>query len=588
MNFLNKIKLLILSHKVISVIVLAVLFTGGYYWFSSSSAPTQTTYILGEVKKGNIISSVDGTGQVAALNQVDIKSEVSGDITWLGVSAGQQVRAGQAIATIDNTDALQSISNAETSLSEAKLQFDRDSAQAPIDYQKQLETLASDQKDLEKTYDDVFNSISNTFLDLPTVMTGVEDVLYGNQLSIYSNNQENINVYRDLFGNDDVDGKLVNSLADIADKDYRTALDSYDKNFADFKNITRYSDKAVLENLLTETLTTTKAVAQAIKSENNLLDTIVDIAQNKKQKLNSAISIFQSNLKSYIGTTNNDLSSLLSQQSSLDNGKQAIINDQRNIDLLLINNPTGNNPISLQVSKNSIAKQESDLATLKSDLAKYTVRAPFDGTIAKVSVQKLDSVSNGTVIATIVTNQQLAEISLNEVDVANVKLGQKVTLTFDAVEGLTISGKVSEVDTVGTVSQGVVNYSVKILFDTQDSRIKPGMSVSASIITDIKSDILVIPASAVKTSQGISYVDVPDSSEIPAQISNSGIVLQKPIVKQQVETGTTNGTSIEITGGLNEGDKIIIRTSGGSTTSSTQSSSQGSNRSSIRIPGMGF
>ncbi|MDD5433706.1 MAG: hypothetical protein PHE77_03610, partial [Candidatus Pacebacteria bacterium] len=61
----------------------------------------------------------------------------------------------------------------------------------------------------------------------------------------------------------------------------------------------------------------------------------------------------------------------------------------------------------------------------------------------------------------------MAEISLNEVDVAKVKIGQRAIITFDAIDELEITGKVEDVDTIGTVSQGVVSYNVKIIFDTQ-------------------------------------------------------------------------------------------------------------------------
>ena len=70
---------------------------------------------------------------------------------------------------------------------------------------------------------------------------------------------------------------------------------------------------------------------------------------------------------------------------------------------------------------------------------------------------------------------------MNEVDAAKISVGNKTTLTFDATEDLTLTGKVAQIDTIGTVEQGVVSYKVKIAFDTQDERIKPGMTANASI-----------------------------------------------------------------------------------------------------------
>ena len=140
----------------------------------------------------------------------------------------------------------------------------------------------------------------------------------------------------------------------------------------------------------------------------------------------------------------------------------------------------------------------------KKKLADYTVRAPFDGVIAEFNVKKGDTVSAGSSVGMLVTKQQIATISLNEVDAAKVKVGQKATLIFDAVSDLTITGEVAEVDAVGTVSQGVVSYNVKVVFDVQDERIKPGMTVTANIIISSKPNVLMVKTSAIKNQDGSS------------------------------------------------------------------------------------
>ena len=140
---------------------------------------------------------------------------------------------------------------------------------------------------------------------------------------------------------------------------------------------------------------------------------------------------------------------------------------------------------------------------------------------------------------------------------------------------LKFTGKIVEVDSLGTVSQGVVTYTIKIGFDTQDERIKSGMSVSAAIITDSKQNVLVVPNSAVKSANNESYIEIPGSTvdmQALANISNStGIALVATPQRQTIETGLSNDTMIEITGGLNEGDLVIVRTITTSTQTTTQS-----------------
>ena len=94
-----------------------------------------------------------------------------------------------------------------------------------------------------------------------------------------------------------------------------------------------------------------------------------------------------------------------------------------------------------------------------------------------------------------------AELSINEVNISSLKVGQEAELTFDAVPDLTLTGKVDEVGREGTVDQGVVTYSVWVTLDVNDSRLKTGMSASATIVTSVARDVLLVPNSAVKTSR---------------------------------------------------------------------------------------
>ncbi len=566
---MGKVKNYAAKHKFIAGIAILTIFAGGYFTYGAFfGTKAATRYITAAVEKGTLIVSVSGSGQISASDQVDIKPKVSGDIVWLGVKVGQEVGQWQAILTLDDTDAKKAVSDAELSIQEAQLNLDKSTAQAPIDYENKLEALQTTKDDLVKEYEDIFSTVSNAFLSLPTITTYSYNVLYGTDLSAGSNLiQYNVDVIKNLF-TQIADKDLIDSMADIAVKDYKSARIAYDNNFLQFKNLTLYSSESEKEQMLNNTLDTTRAVAQSIKSEINLFDTVVDILKRRSQTLNSTITTFQTNLRVYLTTANNNLSTLLSQQSSLKSAKIAIVDAENAVNILKINNPTGANPIDLQIAKNDIEQKKADLADLRTKLNDYTITAPFPGIIAKINVKKGDSVSSATALATLITKQKLAEITLNEVDVAKVKVRQKVTLTFDAIEGLSITGEVAEIDSIGTVSQGVVNYAVKIVFDTQDERVKSGMSVSASIITDVKQDVLLVPNSAVKSNGNEQYVE---------------ILVNNAPQSQTVEAGLSNDTMTEVTNGLKEGDKVVTQTVTATTNTTTQTTSK--NSGGMRIPG---
>jgi RND family efflux transporter MFP subunit len=218
-----------------------------------------------------------------------------------------------------------------------------------------------------------------------------------------------------------------------------------------------------------------------------------------------------SSLGTYTSQVNSNLSSLLSSKSTLTNTKNSIVSANRTIaekTASLANLNEGADALTIRAQKITIATKQSALSDARTALADYYVRVPFDGMLATFTVEKGDTLSNGASIGTLITKNQIATISLNEVDIAKVALGQKAILTFDAIEELTITGKVVEIDTVGATNSGVVSYGVTVAFDVQDERIKPGMTVTVNIILSSKADVLLVNTTAIKTANNESYVMV--------------------------------------------------------------------------------
>ncbi len=536
----------ILSHKIISGIIFLLLIIGGYYGYGKIfPISVAIRYVTATTEKGTLIVSVSASGQISASNQVDLKSKVSGDVVYVGVKNGQEVGAGAFLAQIDARDAQKAVRDAQVSLDQAKVSLEKmegvTTAEGVI---RGVKEKAQD--DLKKAYDDGFNNVSNAFLDFPDIVTGLYNLLFGTTLD---KTQWNIDYYA---GAAKTYSDKAQQYRDDTSAKYQEARNKYDQAFTDYKNASRYSDSAAIENLINETYDTSKVLAEAIKSASNLIQFYKDTLSARNITSNSYADTHLATLNSYTSKTNSYLLNLLS-------AKNTILTDKETFAV------TG---FDISDQKIKVTQAENSLLDAKEKLADYFIRAPFSGVVAKIDVQKGDSIS-ASVIATLITKQRIAEISLNEVDVAKVKLGQKATLTFDAIEGLSITGEVSEIDTIGTVTQGVVNYGVKIIFDTQDDRVKPGMSVSAAIITDLKQDVLLVPNSAVKTSGSSNYV------EIMADNNN----LSQP---QLVEIGLSNDSTTEIKSGIKEGDKVVTQTITASTQTQTTQSSAG-----FRIPGLG-
>lgn len=555
-----------LAHKVISAIVLLIVLGGGWYLYSSATATgTQTRYVLGTASTNTIIATVSESGQVSSSNSVSIQPTVSGTITWVGATVGEKVYAGQALATIDDTTAKQTLQNAQQSLASAELQYQQDAATAPVNYQKDQTALSNDQTNLSDEYINTFNTLSSTYLDEPTVATGLNNTLYGYDFST-NNSQWNVDALVSMFVNASQQ-QQVQTFANSAKSDYIAARALYDPAILAYKAASRTSPPATLEALVQQSINSTTALAQSAQSELNFLSEVNDLAQGNNQKLPTAFSTMQTNTRSYLTTINNDLNVLLAEQKTIQSDKQTITNDQQTIALDNVgNNATGSNPISLQITDQNIAQQKQAIATDEQNLADYTIVAPFAGTISAVSAQVGANASGA--IATIIANQELVDLSVNEVDAAKIAIGQKATLTFDAIPTLSLTGTVVQMDPAGTVSQGVVTYGLEISLDTQDARVKTGMSVNADIQTAVALNTLSVPSAAVKTSNGASYVQVftPSLSTSTAAgiTASQGILAPTPPKNVTVTTGISDTTNTQILSGLTAGEQIVVRTVTGS------------------------
>jgi RND family efflux transporter MFP subunit len=512
-SFFQKIKTFVVAHKIWSVLIIIAVIWGGYYLIQKTKASqTTTTYTLSTVAKGTIITTVTGTGQVSANNQVAVNAQVAGTIDAIDVSVGQSVKAGQTLAHIYSTSAEQSLQSAQISYNQLV------QAAKPGD-------LTNAQNSLAQSYNNAFSSVASTFTDLQTIMPGIDSTLYGQTGFLSDQHSSYLTTtgqgYRNTAGQE----------FDKANLEYQTVLTEY-------KGLSLSSATSSISQLLADTYKMASDVVQSLKDTQNTITFIVTSQPNYDPK---DVTTAESNVTSWLNQSTSDNTSLLS-------AKNSIATNENSLGNLL----TGADALQVQAQQLSLTQAEQNYAY-------QSVTSPIDGVVAKISATMAEQVSNGTAVATVVTPNEYATISLNEVDAAKVSVGQKSTLTFDAVNGLSIAGTVSEVDGIGTVSQGVVTYNVQISFDSEDSRVKPGMSVNAAIITAADQNVLVVPSAAVKTQGNTSYVQELGQKYSTAQevAGVTSITLPKNF---PVTIGLSDGTNTEIDSGLSAGDQVITKT----------------------------
>ncbi len=259
------------SHKIISAVAVLIVLGGGYFWYSSAHASTKTvSYITESASKGTVVASVSGSGQVSPESQVDLKSKVSENVTYVGVKNGQHVKAGTLLVAFNTVDAQKRVRDAQISLDNANLSMQKlqqNGTTLPLDKQQA-------QDNLDDSYTDAFNAISGTFLDLPGIVSGLDGVLHGTEASRNTQNMTYYAVSAQPYSWQEND--KIESYRQAADDAFANAKLVYQKNVDDYRNLTRSSSTASIDSMLQESYITSQTLADAVRSANSFIQLYIE------------------------------------------------------------------------------------------------------------------------------------------------------------------------------------------------------------------------------------------------------------------------------------------------------------------------
>ncbi len=258
---------------------------------------------------------------------------------------------------------------------------------------------------------------------------------------------------------------------------------------------------------------------------------------------NAAIQLQTANLNLEIAEQNAD-TAVANAQDNLTAAEQSLAN-------------TGPGSLDLELKQQQVASAQAALDEALASQGNATLAASFDGIVSVVNIQAGQTVSAGTVAVEIVDPSDIeVSATVDEVDVPNVKVGQKVAVSLDALPNDTFSGVVSTISILGSSQSGVVSYPVTVNLTVPSGvLLRQGMSATATITTQEIDNVLLVPVAAVHGSS---------SNNPTVTVMVNGVAEVRA-----VKVGQSNGTYTEIVSGLNAGDEVVVTTSTSSSTSSS-------------------
>ena len=215
--------------------------------------------------------------------------------------------------------------------------------------------------------------------------------------------------------------------------------------------------------------------------------------------------------------------------------------------------------VDLRSSRESLSQAQARLEQAEDRLSKTRVVAPIDGTVTSLDIEvgetAISSTTNiaGSNLMTIADPDSIhAEVNVDEADIANVAVGQEAQIMAIAYPDQPIKGVIDSIALSARVAEGTqgLSFAVKIRLDKADRfALRPGMSCRVEIYTDIRDGLLAVPIQAIlvdeelsenRTTYRVFEYDDGEAREVAVQV------------------GLSDDSYQAVTGGLDEGDRIII------------------------------
>lgn len=281
-------------------------------------------------------------------------------------------------------------------------------------------------------------------------------------------------------------------------------------------------------------------VFQLMESAQSAADTL----EAKKERLESSVEQAQSNVETA--------------QSSLAKAKrsyaQGLLSSQQTYELRQLAYDTAQETydIALAYLETDAREQEETYADTLEKWEEYSshvdgtsIRSQYDGVITGIGLEEGDSISTGTVLVTLYDRDEVTmTVTVDETDMTDIALGSEAAVNFTAYPAAPFRATVSEIADAEADSSGNITYDVTVTLQGDVSGLFQGMTGDITFITEETAEVLYVSRRAVITDGDETYVKVRDAGGAVKRV--------------QVTTGFTDGTYTEITGGLSEGDVVLI------------------------------
>ena len=530
------------------VLFVALAAVAGYYAYDHYVKPQPTPVAAVQTavaSRGSVVATVSGSGSVVPAQTADLAFNTSGTLVELNATVGQSVKKGDVLARLDTTDLRLAVLTAQAALATAQSNLATlEAGSTAAEVAQARATLKSAQASLDKV------KAGATTSDLLAAEASVA--------SAHSNLDKAESDLADLkAGPTETETISAKAALEKAKISLQNAQAAYDKvswrpdvgATTEAMNLWQATADYQAAEASYETAMAPATASELAIAEQNVVSAKAQLA-SAEAKL--------ADLKQ--GATADELAS----------AEAAVLQAQTQLDEKL--NPSTD--AEKQAARAAVEQAKVAVQGAQSNLDKAVMVAPFDGVVSAVGGSVGQAVS-GTVVTLLDMSAPQLQLTLTENDAAKVAVGQEASLTFDALGGQALTGKVLAISPQATVSSGIATYTATVSMEqpaqtsqgaaggaagqsgqaaagsgqqaaaqaTDLAKIKAGMTGSVSITYLRKDDVLTVPNKAIKTQGQNRVVEVLVDGKAETRV---------------VTVGAADASRTEIVSGLQEGDQVVI------------------------------
>lgn len=246
--------------------------------------------------------------------------------------------------------------------------------------------------------------------------------------------------------------------------------------------------------------------------------------------------------------------------------------------------------LSLQQAQSLVAQRQEAVNKAQTNLSYATITSPIDGVVLSKSVEEGQTVASSFSTPTLFTivkdmTDMRVVASVDEADIGQVKVGQRVTYTVDAYPDETFEGTVTQVRNEATTENNVVTYEVVIAAPNPDLKLKPGLTANVTIYTLEQSGIVSVPTKALRFTPTKETVGARDKIVDCNGTHKLWVREGRTFFNDSVQTGITNGTRTQILSGVKEGTVVVVDMKEAASNDESSESTEGSDEKSPFSPG---